>query len=85
MIAHEKNITLTFQEQEEEVTSIFLLEDLLKEYNSQMISKPFYRPKTFLSLRNRFLDANNPIIRPMTQAEIESMHAYDLAPGNGIF
>lgn len=44
MLNQKKEITLSFQ-QEEEITSIFLLEDLTKEYNNQVIAMPFYRRK----------------------------------------
>lgn len=80
MTTQKKDITLSFQ-QEEEITSIFLLEDLIKEYNNQVIAMPFYRRKALLSLRDNDFNKNNPIIRPMTQAEIESTSPFKMIPG----
>ena len=74
-----QEISLSFPKEKEEEIAVFLLEDLIKEYNSSVIISPPYRNKYPLSLKS--LNEKNAIIRPMTQAEIDSLRFYELQAG----
>lgn len=74
-----QNISLTFPEKtNEEVTSVFLLEDLIKEYNHKVVSDSSWKKRAPLSLSPLNQNSVNPIIRPMTKAEIDAMHSHKL-------
>lgn len=75
-MSNQGKVSLSFN-QEEESTSIFLLEDLIKEYNNKVIASPPYLKKYPLSLQPLH-SLSNPIIRPMTGQEIESMSPWKL-------
>ncbi len=64
------------EENEDDHASIFLLEDLIKEYNQKILNGPsFIKGKKYpLSLRLPNLRGDQTIIRPMTMEEIEAMN-----------
>lgn len=76
MSTQENEISISFpKEKDEVITSVFLLEDLIKEYNYKVIKGPAFNKmaKYPLSLRPISVKSNNPTISPMTKAEVESM------------
>ncbi len=75
----DQNTSLTFTEKKDEETiSVFLLEDIIKEYNHKIVSPPLcvQKNKVPLSLRPLHETFDNPIIRPMTREEISAMRNY---------
>jgi hypothetical protein len=95
-----QDISFKFTAKEkEEVTSLFLLEDLIKEYNHKILldSTSVQKKKVPLTLRPLNERAANPtipspfkessvypVIGPMTQEEINSMAGIPVAAGVGI-
>ncbi len=82
-----QNFSITFREEkEEQIASVFLLEDLIKEYNHKIASTSLHtqKKKVLLSLRpiekrsSHQTSSNYPIIRPMTKEEINSMKSMEL-------
>jgi hypothetical protein len=86
-------VSVTFPEKEEEITCVFLLEDIIKEYNHKIVlqSTSTQKKKFPLSLRPLKESAANstirsalkensahPAIRPMTQDELKLMRSYEL-------
>ncbi len=87
-----QDISVTFPEKEEEVACVFLLEDIIKEYNHKIASTPpsDHKKKVPLSLRPLTKSAANPVIRssiensaypvirPLTQEELNSLRNVEL-------
>lgn len=76
-MSNQENISLSFPD-EEEITSLFLFEDLVKEYNTRAISSPPHLKMYPLSLKPITEVNSNPIIRPMTREEMESMRSNEV-------
>lgn len=76
-MSNQDKISLTFNN-EEETTSLFLIEDLIKEYNNHVLASPPFMKLYPLSLKPIEITSSNPIIRPMTKEEIEAMHMEEL-------
>ena len=75
-----QDISCKFIEKEDDATSVFLLEDVIKEYNHKIVSQgpSVQKKKVPLSLRP-FKDSSvNPTIRPMTMAEINALQSSQL-------
>ncbi|MCE2982873.1 MAG: hypothetical protein LW832_04820 [Parachlamydia sp.] len=74
--------SLLFDQREDEAVSIFLIEDLIKEYNSKVIETPSFLRKAPLSLRSFDINKKNLIIQPMSYEEINSIKFYELNSGD---
>jgi hypothetical protein len=80
-LEEKETISLSFPE-EEEIYSIFLKEDLIKEYNHKILKSPAFTQDKNVPLCLSTFNSNGPFISPMTDRELQRMRSTELHGNN---